>query len=150
MSRSQRCNLVVFRMPQVRAFVKMQSKPKLFWFCVVGGSTSLCYAIFVEVLIDVFLVSQAIAASIAYLLMLPISFLGHKLLTFRSKERTLSQSFRFFTMHGITALVCAFIMWIMTVQVGTTHWFGSAAIIIIAPAINYIMMEVWVFAKQVE
>lgn len=119
-------------------------------FLVVGGATSLGYVIAVAVLVDGIGHSEGLAAGIAYLLMLPVSFFGHKLFTYQSKQRTLPASIRFVAVHGITAAICAGVMWIINAHLGATHWFGSATIVVIAPAINFILMEIWVFAKEKE
>lgn len=117
-------------------------------FLVVGGSTSFGYVIAVAVLVDRMGISEQYAAGIAYLLMFPVNFLGHKLFTYQSNQRPLPEGARFVAMHGVTAAICAGIMWIITAQLEATHWLGSAAIVLIAPAVNYIMMETWVFAGK--
>lgn len=119
-------------------------------FVVVGGSTSLGYVVAVAVLVDGIGLAEGIAAGIAYLLMLPVSFLGHKLFTYQSKQRSIPEGVRFVAMHGITAAICAGVMWIITAQPGATHWLGSAAIVVVAPAVNFILMAIWVFARKEE
>jgi len=117
-------------------------------FVFVGGATSVGYVILVAVLVDGFWLRPDLSAAISYVVMLPVNFLGHKHVTYRSKRPPFREAAAFLGMHAVTAAICAFVMWLVTGPFGAIYWIGSAAIVVIAPLANLLMMEFWVFAAK--
>jgi putative flippase GtrA len=117
-------------------------------FLIVGGGTSLGYVLTVAFLVEVIGVGDVLSAAMAYLAMLPVSFVAHKVFTYESQNKALPESIRFAVMHGLTACICGTIMWFATGFLDATHWVGSAITVVTAPAINFVMLEFWVFKKR--
>lgn len=120
-------------------------RDRILRFLIVGGGTSLGYVSLVALLVDVIGIRAVVSAAFAYLVMLPVSFLAHKLFTFQSRRRTLPESIRFLAMHVLTACICGAVMWFATAVFASSHWIGSAITVVVAPAVNFILLEFWVF-----
>lgn len=118
---------------------------RLLRFAVVGGSTSGLYVLVVAVLVELGEIVPGLAAALAYVLLLPISFLGHKHATFRSSWPLWPEVARFLGLHGITALVSVSVMGVAVNGLDLPHWGGSVAISVLAPVINFVLLHFWVF-----
>lgn len=115
-------------------------------FGIVGGATSAAYALVVAGLVR--LVSEPVAAALAYLVLLPVNYLGHRRATFRSRAPGGAELLRYLAVHGLTLLACMAVMQGVTAGLGASHWAGSAAIVVMAPVLNFVLMHLWVFRRE--
>lgn len=124
--------------------IRSQSLPaRLIRFGAVGGVTSAAYALVVAALVA--WVSEPVAAALAYLALLPVNYLGHRRATFRSRAPSAPELTRYLAVHGVTLLACMVVMLGVTSGLGASHWAGSAVIVVMAPALNFALLHLWVF-----
>ena len=116
---------------------------RLIRFALVGAGTSAAYALVVAGLVE--FVSETVAAALAYLALLPVNYLGHRRATFRSRAPTRPELLRYLALHAVTLLACMAAMLAMTAGLGASHWAGSAVIVVMAPALNFVLLHLWVF-----
>lgn len=119
---------------------------RLIRFAAIGASTSVAYTLLVAALVD--FVSEPAAAALAYLALLPVNYLGHRRATFRSRAPTGRELTRFLKVHGLTLIACAAVMMAVTAGLGASYWVGSAVIVVMAPALNFALLHVWVFPHK--
>lgn len=119
---------------------------RIFRFAAVGGATSAGYFIFVAAMVHAEF-AEGFAAALAYLVFLPLNYIGHRRLTWRSKVPKSLEVLRFLGVHGITMLTCMTIM-VFTIEVlYLSYWIGSLLIVVIAPLLNLSMFNIWVFRR---
>lgn len=116
---------------------------RLIRFGAVGATTSAAYALVVAALVPS--VSEATAAALAYLALLPVNYLGHRRATFRSRAPSRPEMMRYLAVHAVTMATCMAIMHGVTAGLGQSHWAGSAIIVVLAPVMNFALLHRWVF-----
>lgn len=127
--------------------LRSQALPaRLIRFGLVGGTTSAAYALVVAGLVR--WVSEPVAAALAYLALLPLNYIGHRRATFRSDAPRRPEQLRYLLMHAVTLVACMATMQGITAGLGASHWAGSAAIIVLAPILNFALMHLWVFRSR--
>ena len=90
--------------------------------------------------------SETGAAYSAYLALVPVSFVGHRRLTFASDAAVLGEWARFCVVQAMNLLV----IWVTTYlahQGYFSGWQTFAIISIAIPALNFLTFQVWVFSK---
>lgn len=117
---------------------------RLLRFGLVGGATSAGYVLAVALLAGV--MAEPLAAAIAYLALVPVNYLGHRRATFRSRAPGGPELLRYLAAHGATMLACMAAMHLV-VAAGGSHWAGSAVILLLAPAMNFLLLDLWVFRR---
>lgn len=90
---------------------------------------------------------QTSAAYLAYTLMVPLSFFGHRRLTFGSSEPVSVEWLRFCLVQATNLLI----IWCVTFT--STHlqlpgWIAFAVISVLIPFLNFMVFRLWVFAKR--
>lgn len=90
---------------------------------------------------------QGVSAYLAYALVLPVSFLGHRRLTFASKGAILHQWARFLLLQATNLLL------ISAINKGASYyalpgWIAYAAISFAIPILNVVVMQTWVFRTR--
>lgn len=121
---------------------------RLLRFGAVGGATSLGYALLVAGLVT--WLPEPLAAGLAYLAMVPVNYLGHRRATFRSAAPTRPELLRFLAVHGVTLLASMAAMQLVTAGLGLSHWIGSLAIMVLAPVLNFVLLQLWVFGARAD
>ena len=120
---------------------------RLIRFAVVGGATSLGYGILVVVQVECLRISAPAAAGLSYLLLMPLNYMGHRRATWRSAAPKRQEVQRFVLAHGVTMLACTALMAVVNGGLGWPYWTGSALIIVLAPVMNFVLFELWVFTQ---
>jgi putative flippase GtrA len=116
---------------------------RLIRFGAVGATTSAAYALVVAALAPV--MAEATAAALAYLALLPVNYLGHRRATFRSRAPSRPELVRYLAVHSVTMATCMAVMQGVTAGLGQSHWAGSAVIVVLAPVMNFVLLQRWVF-----
>jgi putative flippase GtrA len=83
--------------------------------------------------------SEAASAYLAYAMLLPVSFLGHRRLTFRSEGLISREWIRFCVIQGINVAV----IWLVTHTL--SGWISFAMISGLIPILNFLVFQIWVF-----
>lgn len=119
---------------------------ELIIFTLVGVFNTVAYF----VLANVFYISglgRGVSAYLAYGVMLPVSFFGHRKLTFASAAPVAGQGIRFALVQVCNLLI----IWV--VSAATQHldlpgWISFATISVMIPLFNFIVLRLWVFSHR--
>jgi putative flippase GtrA len=113
-------------------------------FAVVGLFNTAVYFALANVILY-FGASETIAAYAAYAALLPVSFIGHRKLTFLSEGRLGVEWAKFCIVQIINVTIIA----VVTDLSGAgyfTGWLTFAIISILIPILNFLTFQLWVFA----
>jgi putative flippase GtrA len=121
---------------------------QLILYMAVGGSTAFIYLI-VAIGATHILAAPPLWASLGgFVAAMPLSYLGHKLLTFRSVGKHREELPRFVIVYIVGLLISA------VVPEGTVarwHWpplVGYLAACVSVPTLNYVLMWFWIFVDK--
>ena len=120
---------------------------RLIRFGCVGGTASLVYAVLVWLLVSNGLTSPTTASIIAYLVAIPVSFLGQKFFTFRAKGKVKTEFGFFLANHAFGLLLSTGIMG-MIQTAGLDIKLGIAIVVIAVPIVSYLFMNFLVFPAR--
>ncbi|WP_342131816.1 GtrA family protein [Hydrogenophaga sp. OTU3427] len=120
---------------------------KLSRFATVGVANALVYAVATRLYADVFAVSAAVASGLGYATAVPLAFFGHRHLTFEVKGALSPQFVRFISTQLLGFFLAVVIAWLITDLMGQPIWLGVGATILAVPAVSYLVMDKWVFAR---
>jgi putative flippase GtrA len=90
---------------------------------------------------------QGVSAYLAYVLVLPISFLGHRELTFASKGEIVHEWARFILLQATNLII----IWAINKTVSSyalPGWTAYGVISIAIPALNFVVLQIWVFHNR--
>jgi putative flippase GtrA len=89
-----------------------------------------------------------VPASVAgYCLSVPLGFLGHRQFSFRSRGHWLVEAGRFVTVQLVNIAATAGSMYLAVDHLGAAYYWGMVAAIILAPMLNFLLAQFWVFAS---
>ena len=118
-------------------------------FLIVGGLSSLTYAIFAAIILYNTAIAPYIGSAIAYLLAIVPNFLGQKYLTFRSKGAFVLEIPRFAAVQGANLVLSSAIMHIGVVELEWSYNIAILIVVVLIPIISYIAMSLFVFVAKV-
>ena len=123
---------------------------RLGWFGAIGGAATLGYAMMAWTLTEKFGWWPAVASALAYACCGLFTYVSHKFLTFRSKSPVGDEMARFAL---VTLLGYAQAFAIPLVLTQWRHWdatFSIAIVCIVCPALNYVLLNMFVFKPKME
>jgi putative flippase GtrA len=88
------------------------------------------------------------AAFGAFCIVVPIGYLGHWGITFQGRHRFSHGWQRFAVMNVISFFVAVPGMHLITHSFQQSFWLGIAPAWIVSPAINYVVLQLWVFTHR--
>lgn len=117
-------------------------------FGITGGLASAIYALVTLVCVDRFEASGTVASIIGYLVAIPVSFLGQKLWTFKSKGSVSRELPRFLTVQGANLVLAAAVMAVVKDILGFDRMVGIVAVVLIIPTLTYLVLSRRVFTAR--
>jgi putative flippase GtrA len=120
---------------------------RIAWFGVVGGGSALAYAASVAAAIELLGSGRQIANILGLVASSLCSYLGHHYLTFQADSDHGRYFPRFMIQIALTYLLSA----AATYAVARMHWpyaIGIVTVLVAIPAVNFVMLQTWVFAKR--
>ncbi len=118
---------------------------KILRFAATGAVSSLVFGLVTLAALHGLSLSPLSATLTGYLAVLPLSFMGHRRLTFRS-DGVLAPEFGRFCVSFIAGLLASLLaMHAVTAWMGLTPVYGIALAILVVPVISFVIMSVWVF-----
>jgi len=115
-------------------------------FIVTGGIASGVYAIAALVAVDSFAMSGIAASTVAYMIAIPISFIGQKFWTFRAKGAIARELPRFLGVQLLSLIAASLVMGGVVDVLGWDRLIGIAAVISVIPVGTYLLLSRGVFA----
>ncbi len=122
---------------------------RLWRFVFVGGLSTILYGIFSFTLILILNLSAFTTHLMAYALVLPFSFLGHRRITFSYKGPGLWAFIRFSLTSVLALSVSSWLVWYLQATGSPAVW-GIVATMVIVPMVSYLVMSIWVFPEPAQ
>jgi putative flippase GtrA len=88
------------------------------------------------------------ASVVVYLALMPLSFLGHRHVTFASRGRSLREWARFCFVHVFNIAGVYAISRILVDGQGAPPWLAFLLISAFVPAVNFVAFQLWVFSPR--
>ncbi len=116
-------------------------------FCLVGVSLALIYFVMAYLGSSGIGMAPAIASACAYLLMIPLAYFAHRIITFRSSAVHRVAFPRFVVTSCLGVALSWFIPYVASQMFAAPHWVAFLAVCIIVPALSFVTTRAWVFVR---
>jgi putative flippase GtrA len=114
-------------------------------FGVVGVSLALIYFVMAYAGSSGIGLEPSIASGCAYLLMIPLAYFAHRIITFRS-SKIHSVAFPRFVVTSCMGVALSWVIPYLASQIlGAPHWLAFCAVCVIVPALSFVTTRAWVF-----
>jgi putative flippase GtrA len=123
---------------------------RLIKFGLIGGINTLAYFVLSNTFLYGLGMGRNTAAFAAYALLVPVSFLAHRRVTFQSKGNTVLEWTKFCVMQLGCLVIIAAVNGGMSRLPESDSWIGFGTISILIPLFNFVAMQLWVFAVRHE
>lgn len=117
-------------------------------FVCVGVGNGLVFWAVTAVLVEHFAVAPVAAAVAGYAVCIPIGFLGHRQFSFRSAGDQRAEAMRFAFTQAVNIAATALIMGLVVNAWRAAYSWGVVWTVIVAPVINFIVANAWIFRQQ--
>lgn len=114
-------------------------------YATVGLVCGVVYAAVVILCVQRAEVEASVASALGYAVAIPVSYLGHRVFTFRSRARWLPESGRFLLVQLICIGLSFAIMYVTTEIAAGPLWLGIALCIALLPIGGFLAMKLLVF-----
>jgi putative flippase GtrA len=118
---------------------------KTWRYALVGVGVSLLYSLLIIALVDGLDANPTVASVLAFMVIVPLSYVGQRQFTFRDAGRVSFQRLRFGLMATSSFLAAAGAMYLVTEILHWSYLIGILLNWLIIPAINFFVNLVWVF-----
>lgn len=112
-----------------------------------AAATHYIVAVFLESLT---VANPAIANLLGFIVAFPVSYLGHRYLSFKDTEEAHSRTLPRFFLIALSAFVMNQCMLLATLQLTTIpFWLALAAVLTIVAAATFLLSRFWVFRRKI-
>ena len=116
-------------------------------FALIGGFVALAYFLLYLGFLQLGM-ARGIANGLAFLLAICLQYAGQAGFTFGKRLDDPQQMLRFAVMVGLGFVMSGVITGLAGPAFGLADWIAAATVTIVLPVQNFILMTIWVFAKQ--
>ena len=117
-------------------------------FCIVGVLLAALYFVTASVGTSGVGLEPAIASGAAYLLMIPVAYFAHRIVTFRSSELH-KVAFPKFVVTSCMGLALSWVIPHLILRMfAVPHWVAFLAVGVIVPTLNFVTTRIWVFGAS--
>lgn len=128
--------------------VNLATAARMLRFAITGGIASGVYAVVALIAVDLFAMSGLGASIVAYLVAIPVSFLGQKFWAFRAKGTLRQELPRFLAVQLFNLVAAAAIMAVLVDLAGIDRLIAIATVIIAIPVLTYALLARKVFTQR--
>lgn len=121
---------------------------KILAFGLVGLTASAVYVLVFSALGDVYQLNSLISTVIAYSIALPVSYFGHRYISFRSKNAMFFEITRFLVSQFVGLSICLLITLILNVAFNFGHSISGVVSALAVPCISYVLFKLWVYREN--
>lgn len=114
-------------------------------FGLVGGSSAAAYALVLLVLVTFFGAGSIVSSALAYVISIPVSFLGQKYFTFRSQGAVRRELPAFIALQIVNLVAAVFVTYLTVDIFGASHLVGILAVVCTIALISYGAMAFAIF-----
>ena len=118
---------------------------RLIWFAGIGGAATLAYAALAWVLTAPLGWPAALASALAYSACAAATFVSHRRLTFQSSAPAAGEVKRFALTSVAGYGLAAGLPWLLTQTLHYDPRLAIAAVCVLCPAVNFVLLSVFVF-----
>ncbi|WP_299780887.1 GtrA family protein [uncultured Roseobacter sp.] len=116
-------------------------------FALIGGLVALVYFLLYLGFLQLGM-ARGFANGLAFLLAICLQYVGQAGFTFGKRLDDPQQVLRFVVMVGLGFVASGLITGVIGPALGIADWVAAATVTVVLPVQNYILMTIWVFAKQ--
>ena len=116
-------------------------------FCVIGVSLALIYFVMAYAGSSGLGIAPAIASACAYMLMIPLAYFAHRIITFRSSAVHRVAFPRFVVTSCLGVALSWVIPYTASQLFGAPHWLAFLAVCVIVPTLSFLTTRAWVFVE---
>ncbi len=120
---------------------------RLIRFAAVGLLNTLAYFALANILRYGAGLPTAWVSYIAYLILVPVSFIGHKRLTFGTTSRGLEEFAKFVLIQIVNLGIIAATN-LALARFDAASWVNFAIVSVTIPAVNFVVLQVWIFGAR--
>ena len=120
---------------------------RLVRFGIIGGSSALVYAANLLALVHFFGTGSMMSSAVAYLIAIPVSFLGQKYFTFQSQGAVRRELSAYLVLQGINLVAAMLVTYVVVDVFGMSHIIGILAVIVVVALLSYVFMALAIFRK---
>ncbi|MEP9351300.1 GtrA family protein [Xanthobacter sp. KR7-225] len=117
-------------------------------FVLVGAAASLTYLIVAAVLHRAFGCEKFVASFLAYVVAIPVSFLGHKRVTFRDDGQWGGQVVRFALLQVVNVAVVLLAVYVTEPLGDLGYWIGLLLGVVLMPVTSFLAMHFLIFISH--
>lgn len=131
-----------FRRPVMPPWRKVAS------FVVFGLLAGGVYAVLLILLTDKLKLPVFVASIVAFAIAIPVSYLGNRWVTYRSRNMPGPELVRFLTVQGANVFITSAIVQAATAYFNASTRVGILVAFIAAPIVSFILFEIWVYRQR--
>ncbi|MCU0830682.1 MAG: GtrA family protein [Rhizobiaceae bacterium] len=121
---------------------------KFLRFALVGVLSGLIYFIVTHLCVRYGAVEPKLAALIGYCAAIPTNFVFNRRFSFRSTGAVAPELAKFLITHGAGMAVAWGMMALFVDRLGWSHLLPAAFTVFVVPLVNFVVLNLWVFARQ--
>lgn len=118
---------------------------RLVRFGLVGGSSAAAYSLVLLALVTYVGTGSIVSSALAYVVSIPVSFLGQKYFTFRSQGAVQRELPAFIALQIVNLVAAVFITYVTVDIFGASHFAGILAVVCTIALISYGAMAFAIF-----
>ena len=119
-------------------------------FSIVGVLSTITYLVVANLLLLATQAPATLVSVFAYVAGMAVSFIGQSRFTFRVQKRSVGHLLRFLGLSAMGLGVSFVSVALATATLAIPAVYGTIATAIIIPAVNFLVMKVWVFQEDKE
>jgi len=117
-------------------------------FAFIGGSAAVVFALVTIAMIRFFRMDPSSASMVGYCASVPTGFIGHRHVSFRSRDAWAPQALRFALVQAFNFSLTVLSMHTAVARTGGNYYVGIVAASIMVPTVNFILSFAWVFRER--
>jgi putative flippase GtrA len=117
-------------------------------FAIVGGLSGCIFAGATFTFVTLAGFEDKLSSALAYIVSMPLNFIGHRIFSFRSTTKILPSAGRFAVIHLVNILITILAMGAAVDVLKLPYYLGVFAAIVVVPLANFFLMDAWVFSNH--
>ena len=116
-------------------------------FGIIGVLSSLAFAAVTAACVSMLAMDHKLASTFGYLVALPLNFAANRRFSFRSSNALAGDAGRFLLLHAGNLIVTVMAMGAIVDLLDLHYSTGIIAVVMLVPAVNFLVMQWWVFRR---
>ncbi|SEC60910.1 Putative flippase GtrA (transmembrane translocase of bactoprenol-linked glucose) [Rhizobiales bacterium GAS191] len=121
---------------------------KYFTFAFFGGLSGVVYALVLMACVDHLKMQPLLGSIIAFSIAIPVSYFGHRLLTYRSRNVMPAEAARFVVAQIVNLVITSVVVHVTMKAFHLPTYGGGVVGIATAPLVSFVLFEQWVYRQR--